>query len=114
MTNGVPFPFESQSFFSSVALSADGGVRLVSVYGGGIWIWRALMPPKLNALSAANNLTLSWTIPSTNFTLQQNPDLTTTNWSMVTNVPTSNLNNLQNQVTLPAPGGNMFYRLQSL
>jgi hypothetical protein len=45
--------------------------------------------------------------------LQQNPDLITTNWTDVTNTPVLNLTNLQNQVFLPLPAVNSFYRLES-
>ena len=43
--------------------------------------------------------------------LQQNSDLTTTNWADVTNLPTLNLTNLKNQVILPLSGGGRYYRL---
>jgi hypothetical protein len=35
------------------------------------------------------------------------------NWTDVTNPPTLNLTNLQNQVALPLPAGNVFYRLKT-
>jgi hypothetical protein len=50
-------------------------------------------------------------VPSTSFVLQENSDLTTTNWTTVTTPPTLNLTNLQNQVMVPVPTGNRFYRL---
>jgi len=53
-------------------------------------------------------------VPSANFVLQQNTDLSMTNWTDVTNAPVLNLTNLQNQVTQPVPDGNSFYRLKSL
>jgi hypothetical protein len=53
----------------------------------------------------------SWTVPSTNFELQQNLDLSTANWTALTNVPVLNLTNLQEQVSLPATNGNGFFRL---
>jgi len=42
--------------------------------------------------------------------LQQNSDLTTTNWLTVTNTPT--VTNGQNQAILAPPGGSEFYRLE--
>ena len=49
-----------------------------------------------------------------NFVLQQNSDLCTSNWTDLTNnTPTLNLTNLQNQVALPLPAGNAFYRLKT-
>jgi hypothetical protein len=46
------------------------------------------------------------------FGLQQNSDLTTTNWTGVTNLPVLNLTNLHNQVVLPPAAGNSFFRLK--
>ena len=48
-----------------------------------------------------------------NFVLQQNSDIATINWTDVTAPPVLNLASLQNQVTVPAPAGRMFYRLIS-
>jgi hypothetical protein len=98
-------------YWYSVATSADGGV----LYAGynGIWTSRTTIPPTLNIASSNNALTLSWIIPSTNFVLQMNSDLTTTNSTAITNAPTLILATLQNQVTLPAPGAAAFFRLVS-
>jgi hypothetical protein len=96
-----------------VAVTADGG-QLVAIPAGKspIWLGRVLpQPPRLNITPAHDNLAFSWIIPSTNFVLQQNLDLTTTNWADVTNPPVLNLTNLQEGVTLPLPADNRFYRL---
>jgi hypothetical protein len=69
--------------------------------------------PQLNIAASSTNLTLSWIIPSTNFALQQNFDLTTTNWTTLTNVPTLNLTNLQNQVIVSPSNSSGFYRLKT-
>jgi len=61
--------------------------------------------------TAGNNFTLSWTVPSTNFVLRQNPGLTQTNWSPVADAPVLNFTNLQNQVRLTPSNGNCFFRL---
>ncbi len=102
MTNTLPGAFyvESHVFFSSVAMSADSGLMVASIYGGGIWTARSTLPPRLNAISTGNNLALSWTVPSTNFVLQEISDLTTGNWWVITNAPVLNLTNLQNQISL--------------
>lgn len=115
ITNSLPgaMRVESVPFISSMAMSSDGGMMAATIDGGGIWLARSTEPPRLETWSSSNNLTLSWVIPSTNFVLQQNFDLTTTDWSNVTNTPVLNLTNLQNQVTLPAPGGNAFFRLNT-
>ena len=45
--------------------------------------------------------------------LQENPDLATTNWTDITNVPTLNLTNLRNEVIVPAPlSFHGFYRVK--
>ena len=54
---------------------------------------------------------LSWIVPSTNFVMQQSSDLQ--NWSDMTNQPILNLTNLQDEVFLPPPGSNVFYRLKT-
>jgi hypothetical protein len=67
--------------------------------------------PQLNLAASHTNLTLGWTIPSTNFVLQQSADLLA--WADVTNPPVLNLTNLQNQVTLPPAASSGFYRLKT-
>lgn len=97
--------------WTSVASSADGNSLVAVASTGGIWTLRNVTPPQLNLSSSADgNLDLSWTIPSTNFVLQQSPDLVS--WTDVTNAPALNLSNLQNEVFLP-PTNTTFFRLQS-
>jgi hypothetical protein len=111
--------------WTCVASSADG-CKLVAAdagnlstnipgatVGGGIWTAQTPPGPSLNIAPTNGNLALSWTMPSTNFVLQQNPDLTTTNWADVTNPPVLNLTNLQDEVTLPMPASSGFYRLKT-
>jgi hypothetical protein len=104
-TNAVPF-----LDWNAVALSADGA-KLVASVGypsiGPIYVSQTTPSPVLN-LSAADNV-ISWIIPSLDFTLQQSSDLM--NWTDVTNLPVLNLTNLENQITLPPPNGNSFFRL---
>jgi hypothetical protein len=101
--------------WSSVAASADGNkmVAVVSggLSGGGIWTAQNTPAPQMNIVPINGNLALSWIIPSTNFVLQQNSDLTSTNWADVTDAPVLNLANLQDEVMLPLPASNCFYRL---
>lgn len=101
-----------------VASSADGN-KLVAVIGGfnnagsGGAVYTSYTPPspQLNLAPASGNLTLSWVVPSTNFFLQQNLDLTTGNWVTLTNTPTLIFTNLQNQVMLTPVSSEGFYRL---
>jgi hypothetical protein len=46
------------------------------------------------------------------FTLQQNSDLNTTNWTEVTIAPTLNTANLRNQVIVSPASDDQFYRLK--
>jgi hypothetical protein len=108
LTNNVP----NETWYGA-ASSADGSKLVAIVPGYGIYTLHSIPTPRLNLTPSPTNLTLGWTVPSTNFVLQQNSDLTTTNWSVVTNPPVLNLTNLQNQVTLPSPAGSGFYRLKT-
>jgi len=69
-----------------------------------------LSPAALNLALSGTNQLVSWPSPPGDFVLQQNSDLTTTNWTTVTNVPA--MVNGQNQVTLPPGSSNQFYRLE--
>jgi hypothetical protein len=94
----------------SVASSADGNELWVG-QNQGIWICRSTPSPQLNLAPSDTNLALSWLVPSTNFVLQQNSDLATTNWVALTNTTTLNLTNLQNQVLLSPTNSSGFFRL---
>lgn len=96
-----------------VASSADGNELIAAVNGGGIWISQTTPSPQMNVTSANGGIQLSWLIPSMNFVLEQNSDLTTANWTIVTNPPCWNFTNLHDDVTFPLAGGNVFYRLAS-
>jgi len=70
-----------------------------------------LQPAALGVALSGTNLVLSWpSSPPGGFVLQQNSDLTTTNWLTVTNTPA--IANGQNQVFLVPVTGNEFYRLK--
>ncbi len=97
--------------FRSVAYSADGTKLVASVYDGAIYTLQTTPAPCLNILPSSTNLALSWTIPSTNFVLQQSLDLQS--WTNLTITPTLNLTNLQEQVVLSPTNSSGFYRLQS-
>jgi hypothetical protein len=112
--HGWGFVASSADGSKLVALIGDGVVQgLLSTHYGGIYTSQTTLSPRLNLTPATTNLTLAWTVPSTNFVMQQNLDLTTTNWIDVTNPPVLNLTNLQNEVTLPMSSGSGFYRLKT-
>jgi hypothetical protein len=106
-TNAVP-----SLDWNAVALSADGA-GLVATVGypstGPIYVSQTTPSPVMNLSASDNDTVISWIIPSLDFTLQQSPDLL--GWTDVTNQPVLNLTNLQNQVVLPSPDGNTFFRL---
>lgn len=67
-------------------------------------------PPELSlSLSPTNTLVFTWTYATNGFFLQANPTLGTTNWVTLTNRPTTV--GAGNQVILPAPASDVFYRL---
>jgi hypothetical protein len=101
----------SELWWWSVASSADGSKLVATVYNGGIYTWQSSPAPLLRVSPSGTNVVISWAVPSMNFVLQQNSDLNRANWTDVTTAPT--VTNLQNQVVLPAPTGNAFYRLLS-
>ena len=101
--------------WETVVSSADGNKLAAAVYGadGGIWTLQTTPTPQLNIQIQNTDLALSWLIPSTNFALQQNLDLTTTNWMTLTNEPTLNLTNLNDEVVLPQTNSSGFFRLMA-
>jgi hypothetical protein len=108
--------------FDGITSSADGNKLVIipghfysgtigSFVGGPIFTSYSTPTPQLSLTSLNNNFAISWIVPSTNFVLQQNCDLTTPNWVTLTNVPTLNLSNLQDQVFFSPSNSNGFYRL---
>jgi len=104
--------------WSSVASSADGrklvatvGVDSSGIVGGGICISQSTPARCLNITPQGDGFALSWIVPSADFVLQQNSDLTTTNWTDVVIPPALNLTNLQYQLTVPLTGSQQYYRL---
>ncbi|MGD0614390.1 MAG: hypothetical protein ABSA69_02995 [Verrucomicrobiota bacterium] len=65
--------------------------------------------PALSIALSGTNVVVSWAWSSSGFVLQQNSDLTTTNWITVTNSPA--VTNWQNQLLVSPGAGDRFYRL---
>ena len=103
--------------WGALASSADGGKLVAAaaadvnddVNSGIIYTSQSIQPPLVNLAPANGNLMLSWLVPSTNFVLEQSPDLM--NWLEVTNTPVLNLNNLQDEVVFSPTNHTGFYRL---
>lgn len=69
-----------------------------------------LAGPQLNlSLSPTNTLVFAWTSPTAGYHLQVNASPGTTNWLTLTNEPVTA--GSSNQLILPAPASNVFYRL---
>jgi hypothetical protein len=115
-SNSLPVQYRNGIVSTSVASSADGN-RLLAVLNSapngavGIWMLQTIPAPSINIALTNGSVALSWIVPSTNFVMQQNADLQ--NWTDVTNQPVLNLTNLQDEVILPPPGSNVFYRLKT-
>jgi len=66
--------------------------------------------PQLNlSLSPTNTLVFTWISPTAGYHLQANGSLDATNWVTLTNEPATV--GSSNQIVLPAPASNAFYRL---
>jgi hypothetical protein len=100
--------------WTSIAASADGNKFAAACYAvnTGIYTLHSTPTPSLSLTPSEGNVLLSWTSPSLNFTLQQNSDPTTTNWTDMTTSPVLNLMNLQNQATVSPTNVSAFYRLK--
>lgn len=71
----------------------------------------ATLIPKLTMTHSGNSLKISWPYyPLVSWTLQQNLNLSTTNWAPT---PTGSISNdgTNNFITLTSPTGNLFFRL---
>jgi hypothetical protein len=108
----------SAQLWKSIASSADGSKLVAAIEyfdevakSGGIWISQSKPTPSMQIMPTNNNLMFSWLVPSTNFVLQWSADLC--GWADLTSQPVLNLTNLQDEVALPLPGSNRFYRLKT-
>lgn len=68
------------------------------------------VPSLTISLTETNGVLLSWPSSFEGFVLQQNSNLSTTIWMTLTNAPLTV--GSSNQVTIPPPTGNQFYRLR--
>ena len=63
------------------------------------------------ALTPTNTLLLAWPAAATGYALQQNPDLSPTNWTTVTNTP--EVVGSEKRVLIAPASAQNFYRLRS-
>ena len=106
----------SPEAWTALASSADGN-KLVAVatstggFIGGIWVLQTPPSPRLNLSSSNGELNFSWLVPSTNMALQQSSDLI--NWTTLTNSPSLNWANLEEQLILSPGNSSSFFQLIS-
>lgn len=79
---------------------------------GGFWslisVVQTAGAPTSTITHSGNTVKFSWPYPSTGWTLQQNPDLTTANWTASGGISNDGTNNF---ITIISPTGNLFFRL---
>jgi hypothetical protein len=80
---------------------------------GGFWslisVVQTLGAPTLTITHSGNSVKILWPYPSTGWTLEQNSDLTTANWSTNSSVSNDGTNNF---IIITSPTGNLFFRLE--
>lgn len=103
--------------WGSVATSADGGKLAAAAeeynwgYNSGpIFVSQSVVAPQMAIQPTNGSVQLLWLVPSTNFVLQESSDLAT--WTDTTNCPILDLDNLQDEVTVPSTNSTGFYRLK--
>ena len=81
---------------------------------GGYWSLISLVQtpgaPSLFIKLAGNSVIVSWPSSATNYELQQNANLATTNW--ITSGYTITTNGSSDSITISQPAGNLFFRLR--
>ncbi len=113
-SNALPY----QKFTTTI--TASNATEILSFHGfdaaSAILVDNVIMTPAvppapaLNlSLSPTNTLVFTWTSPTNGYVLQANASLETTNWVTLTNAPVTI--GSSNQIVLPAPASNLYYRL---
>jgi photosystem II stability/assembly factor-like uncharacterized protein len=109
-----------EEYWTSVASSADGSKfvacssHTVSTTNGAVAVDQIVTSTPhiwMSMAVSAPNVTVIWPWPAAGYGLEQNLDITSTNWVAVTNQPV--VTNFQNQVILPLSGAKCFYRLEA-
>jgi hypothetical protein len=110
ITNSVP----NASAGWLVASSADGGnLAAANLNSRSMYFSGTFQPPVIRLDYGSGVSKLSWVVPSMNFVLEQTGDFDPAIWSPITTLPYLNLSNLHHEITLPATGGNRFFRLRA-
>jgi len=99
---------------NAIATSADGH-RWIAAHSGGqgrLFLGSSTPAPVLQIEPTNGNVRISWTIPSSSFTLQK-AQVVPLNWGALTGAPSLNLNTLQNEITIPATNTSALFRLSA-
>jgi hypothetical protein len=94
---------------SSGAAMAGGGFSLTGGYWSLISVVSTPSAPLLSIVFQGNSVIVSWPSSATNFTLQQNASLATTNW--MTSIYPVSTNGSLDSITISPPAGHLFFRL---
>jgi len=86
-----------------------GSYTLVGGFWGVVAAIQTPGAPLLKVRREGNNVILSWPAPSTGFSLQQNGNVAGPAWGPVLGTPV--VVDGENQITVPSPIGNNYYRL---
>ncbi|MGO9199216.1 MAG: leucine-rich repeat protein [Limisphaerales bacterium] len=108
----MPSPTGLAMSADGCALFAAGMADLAPNFTGAVATFETNPAPSLAVTRSGRVLVLSWVVPSMNFVLEQSADPGGTNWTDVPGTPVLDYSTLQERVTVPAPAGPMFYRLE--
>jgi hypothetical protein len=112
-SNAIPyqkFTTNITASTSSEILSFHGVDPASSILLDNVSVTLLVPPAPLSlGLSPTNTLVFTWTSSTTGYILQANTSLSSTNWVTLTNAPVTVGSN--NQIILPTPASNQFYRL---
>lgn len=118
--SGTSWTTNTSEDWAGVTCSADGGTLFAVVASdanldansGAVYKSQSIRPPLLNVAAVGSETLLSWFIPSTDFGLEQSPDLR--NWTAVTNTPALNPANLEEQIVISPTNRAGCYRLATV
>jgi hypothetical protein len=105
---------------SRVASSADGNKPVAtaitdSLHGyASIFVSQTTVAPVLSIDKLANDVVLSWIVPSKDFRPQAILDLSGTNWQDLSTLPALNFGNIHYELLLPVLGTGSAFRLKSV
>ncbi len=109
----APVPGLSDSYGYTHRLAvARGSAYIATDQGLSIFSLGTPIPPSLSITPIQTNaLVFSWPAPSLAFAVQQNSDLSTSNWVTLTGAPAPVVIASKNQVIITKPQATLFYRL---